>query len=72
MILKIAILTLFLWGDTSADPRSSELREKYDSYGEDWMFIPDGNGKPQVAVLKEINDIREVLNSPILYILYTR
>ena len=52
----------------------SVLREKYDGYGEDWIFMPDGNGKPQVAILKGFdNHSRGILdNEPISYILYTR
>lgn len=39
------------------------------------MFIPDGNGQPQVAVLKtpEENEMRGVLDgSEIAYVIYTR
>lgn len=55
-------------------PYESELKKKYDGYGEDWMFIPDGKGELQVAVLKgHVNEMREtLLEPPISYILYTR
>ncbi|XP_017879113.1 pancreatic triacylglycerol lipase-like [Ceratina calcarata] len=53
---------------------NSGLREKYDGYGEDWIFIPDGNDQPQVAVLKPAEiDERGILDeSQVSYILYTR
>ncbi|XP_066598386.1 pancreatic triacylglycerol lipase-like [Prorops nasuta] len=51
----------------------SGLHQKYDGYGEDWIFMPDGNGKPQVAILKFDETVtRGVLDSAISYILYTR
>ena len=50
----------------------SGLREKYDGYGEDWIFMPDGNCKPQVAILKEYVDNRGIFTESICYILYTR
>ncbi|XP_018299881.1 pancreatic triacylglycerol lipase isoform X3 [Mycetomoellerius zeteki] len=52
----------------------SGLRQRYDGYGEDWIFMPDGNGRPQVAVLKvQDNERRGVLgDSEIAYIIYTR
>lgn len=54
---------------------TSILQGKYDGYGVDWIFMPDGNGKPQVAILKELqNETRGILdiNSAVSYILYTR
>ncbi|XP_014472007.1 PREDICTED: pancreatic triacylglycerol lipase [Dinoponera quadriceps] len=52
----------------------SGLRQRYDGYGEDWIFMPDGNGQPQVAVLKvQDSETRGVLNGPeIAYMIYTR
>ncbi|XP_043498851.1 pancreatic triacylglycerol lipase-like [Polistes fuscatus] len=51
----------------------SGLRERYDGYGEDWIFMPDGNGLPQVAILKYEDNARNILdNKNISYILYTR
>lgn len=52
----------------------SGLRQRYDGYGEDWIFMPDGNGQPQVAVLKvQENERKGVLDdSEIAYIIYTR
>ncbi|XP_015190440.1 PREDICTED: pancreatic triacylglycerol lipase-like isoform X3 [Polistes dominula] len=51
----------------------SGLRERYDGYGEDWIFMPDGNGLPQVAILKYEDNARNILdNKHISYILYTR
>jgi len=52
----------------------SGLRQRYDGYGEDWIFMPDGNGQPQVAVLKvQDNEKKGVLDdSEIVYIIYTR
>lgn len=52
----------------------SGLRQRYDGYGDDWIFMPDGKGKPQVAVLKFAEDeMRGILEgSQVSYILYTR
>jgi len=52
----------------------SGLRQRYDGYGEDWIFMPDGNGQPQVAVLKIQDDERKGVldDSEIAYIIYTR
>lgn len=52
----------------------SGLRQRYDGYGEDWIFMPDGNGQPQVAVLKvQESGTRGVLDgSDITYVIYTR
>ncbi|CAK9795090.1 Pancreatic triacylglycerol lipase (Fragment) [Anthophora quadrimaculata] len=51
----------------------SGLKQKYDGYGEDWIFMPDGNDQPQVAVLKEANDERGIFDqSQVSFILYTR
>jgi hypothetical protein len=51
----------------------SGLKEKYDGYGEDWIFMPDGKGQPQVAVIKAPDpEGRGVLDETIGFILYTR
>ncbi|XP_023246559.1 pancreatic triacylglycerol lipase-like [Copidosoma floridanum] len=52
----------------------SGLKEKYDDYGEYWIFMPDGKGQPQVAVLKgeDPEESRSILEQPISFILYTR
>ena len=67
-------LITFLCITTKSLAWDSGLRQKYDSYGEDWIFMPDGFGHPQVAVLKgeEPEDPRVVLEQPIGFLLYTR
>lgn len=52
----------------------SGLKEKYDGYGEYWIFMPDGKGQPQVAVIKgqDPDQSRGVLDESIGFILYTR
>lgn len=52
----------------------SMLMEKYDSYGEDWIFIPDGNGQPQVAVLKgeDIGTRSFLIDGSVTFLLFTR
>jgi len=52
----------------------SGLRQRYDGYGEDWIFMPDGNGQPQVAVLKVQDDEKKGVldDSEVAYIIYTR
>lgn len=52
----------------------SGLHRKYDGYGEDWIFMPDGDDQPQVAVLKRTeSDERGIFDeSQVSYILYTR
>ncbi|XP_046417340.1 pancreatic triacylglycerol lipase isoform X2 [Neodiprion pinetum] len=51
-----------------------ELRKKYDGYGDDWIFMPDGNGQPQVAVLKGyVPETRGFFDEDrITYFLHTR
>lgn len=53
---------------------NSGLQERYDGYGEDWIFIPDGNEQLQVAVLKhEEIETRGIFDeSQVSYILHTR
>ncbi|XP_034950778.1 pancreatic triacylglycerol lipase isoform X3 [Chelonus insularis] len=66
-----------LFQPNRAEPHilESPLREKYDSYGEDWIFMPDGNDNPQVAILKgsgpELVN-RGFLSEEVSFILYTR
>lgn len=68
------IITISLWTNGHAKLWESGLRQKYDGYGKDWIFMPDGNQKPQVAVLRVDDDATiDVLDgSQIAYILYTR
>lgn len=52
---------------------SSGLRDKYDGYGDVWMFMPNGSGYPQVAILKgEDPEPLDFLVQHIDYILFTR
>ncbi|XP_078036541.1 pancreatic triacylglycerol lipase [Augochlora pura] len=53
---------------------NSGLKQKYDGYGDDWIFMPDGNGKPQVAVLKHAEvDTRGIFDeSQVSFFLYNR
>ncbi|XP_011648264.1 pancreatic triacylglycerol lipase isoform X2 [Pogonomyrmex barbatus] len=69
-IIVLAILRYSVYSERW----ESGLRQRYDGYGEDWMFIPDGNGRPQVAVLKiSDSETRGILDgSEIGYIIYTR
>lgn len=71
---KQMIVLVILWHTAHSKKWESGLRERYDGYGEDWIFMPDGNGLPQVAVLKfPDNEARGVLDgSDIAYIIYTR
>lgn len=45
-------LILFLENSRSEQFTESPLKNKYDGYGDDWIFMPDGNNQPQVAILK--------------------
>lgn len=71
-IFVLVILRYFVY----SQQWDSGLRQRYDGYGEDWIFMPDGNGQPQVAVLKvqeKENERKGVLDEPeIAYIVYTR
>lgn len=69
-IFVLVILRYFVY----SQQWESGLRQKYDGYGEDWIFMPDGNGQPQVAVFKiQDNEKRGLLDgSEIAYIIYTR
>lgn len=70
----ILVLTVPGYSQIDDNIASRQLREKYDGYGEDWIFMPDGNGKPQVAVLKgHHSETRGWFGEPpITYILHTR
>lgn len=71
----IFIFLLVIVVDLTNAEVTSILQGKYDGYGVDWIFMPDGNDKPQVAILKELqNETRGILdiNSAVSYILYTR
>lgn len=75
LLSKRIVILVTLWYTAHSEQWDSGLRQRYDGYGEDWMFIPDGNGQPQVAVLKtpEENEMRGVLDgSEIAYVIYTR
>lgn len=74
LLSKRIIVLVTLWYSVRPEQWDSGLRQRYDGYGVDWMFIPDGNGQPQVAVLKiQDSETRGVLdNSEIAYIIYTR
>lgn len=73
LLPNVIVLILFL-DYTVSKKWESGLRERYDGYGEDWIFMPDGNDLPQVAILKyEDGGTRGILdNEKISYILYTR
>ncbi|KOC63514.1 Pancreatic triacylglycerol lipase [Habropoda laboriosa] len=68
-----AIVIVILCNFAYCQTWESGLKEKYDGYGEDWIFMPDGNDQPQVAVLKEANDERGIFDeSQVSFLLYTR
>lgn len=74
-LFDVLIRLLWLpWAIKLATAWDSGLREKYDGYGEDWIFMPDGRGRPQVAIIRgeDPQDMRGVLEEPIGFILYTR
>ncbi|CAL7934488.1 unnamed protein product [Xylocopa violacea] len=70
----IVVASIVLFNFVICQAWDSGLRQRYDGYGEDWIFIPDGNGQPQVAVLKQPEtDERGIFDeSQVSYILYTR
>lgn len=75
LLLRQIIVLIILWYSSAhSELWESGLRQRYDGYGEDWIFMPDGNGQPQVAVLKvQDSETRGVLDgSEIAYIIYTR
>ncbi|XP_011871896.1 PREDICTED: pancreatic triacylglycerol lipase isoform X4 [Vollenhovia emeryi] len=71
---QVFVLVVLRYFAYSMQQWDSGLRQRYDGYGEDWIFMPDGNGQPQVAVLKiQDNERSGVLDySEIAYIIYTR
>ncbi|XP_035723151.1 pancreatic triacylglycerol lipase-like [Vespa mandarinia] len=72
LLIEAFIFVLF-YGFAISKQWESGLRERYDGYGEDWIFMPDGNDLPQVAILKYEDSMRGILDSEnISYILYTR
>lgn len=74
VVFKQIFIFAILWYSVYSQQWESGLRQRYDGYGEDWIFMPDGNGQPQVAVLKvQENERKGVLDeSEIVYIIYTR
>lgn len=75
-LLSKQIIFITLWCSSVYSERwESGLRQRYDGYGEDWIFMPDGNGQPQVAVLKvKDTETRGGVfdGSEIVYVIYTR
>lgn len=75
LLSRQIIILITLWYSSVYSERwESGLRQRYDGYGEDWIFMPDGNGQPQVAVLKVPDNERSGIldGSDIAYIIYTR
>lgn len=75
LLSRQIIVLITLWYSSAYSQRwESGLRQRYDGYGEDWIFMPDGNGQPQVAVLKVEDSERSGIldGSEIAYIIYTR
>ncbi|KAG7213927.1 hypothetical protein KM043_003127 [Ampulex compressa] len=72
--VNLGICLLVTLNHLTARSWESGLRERYDGYGEDWIFMPDGHGQPQVAVLKfSDSEARGIIDaSQVSYILYTR
>ena len=68
------VMSVILFNFAVCEVWNSGLRERYDGYGVDWLFMPDGNDQPQVAVLKYTeNDERGIFDdSQVSYILHTR
>ncbi|XP_006567189.2 pancreatic triacylglycerol lipase isoform X1 [Apis mellifera] len=72
-VLIYFIVLVFLFNFTISKTWNSNLQQRYDGYGRDWIFMPDGNDQPQVAVLKRTEDERDIFDeSEISFILYTR
>ncbi|XP_011307696.1 phospholipase A1-like [Fopius arisanus] len=68
-----ALVIFYGIGVISSHYTDSPLRDKYDGYGDDWIFMPDGNGHPQVAVLKgQGPEFRGLIDESVNYHLYTR
>lgn len=74
LLSKQVIILITLWcSSVYSEQWESGLRQRYDGYGEDWIFMPDGNGQPQVAVLKVQETRGGILDgSEIVYVIYTR
>lgn len=73
-LIALGILVISVKSQSIRFEKRSPLIDQYDGYGEDWMFMPDGNDQPQVAILKgHESDRRNVLNDQsITYLLFTR
>ena len=71
---QIATLLIAFREFTLCRTWNSGLQDRYDGYGEDWIFMPDGNDQPQVAVLKheEVTTRGIFDESEVTFILYTR
>lgn len=74
LLTYFIVILVFLFNFTISQTWNSDLQQRYDGYGQDWIFMPDGNDQPQVAVLKHAeNDERDIFDeSEISFILYTR
>ncbi|XP_068972803.1 pancreatic triacylglycerol lipase-like [Bombus flavifrons] len=73
-IFYILVVPVILFNFTVCQAWNSGLQQRYDGYGVDWIFMPDGNDQPQVAVLRHTeNDERGIFDdSQVSYVLYTR
>ncbi|XP_017755945.1 PREDICTED: pancreatic lipase-related protein 2-like [Eufriesea mexicana] len=74
LLTYFVVVFIVLFNCTICQSWDSGLHRKYDGYGEDWIFMPDGDDQPQVAVLKYTeSDERGIFDeSQVSYILYTR
>lgn len=73
-IFYILVVPVISFNFTVCQAWNSGLQQRYDGYGVDWIFMPDGNDQPQVAVLRHTeNDERGIFDdSQVSYVLYTR
>ncbi|XP_012286201.1 pancreatic triacylglycerol lipase-like [Orussus abietinus] len=69
----LLLLAAILFGNYGDSQVINSGRRRNDSnYGIDWIFFPDGNGVPQVAILKEEPDTRGIFDSSITFYLFIR